>query len=89
MEVRGPVVTFGFARNPREDWVDVVRDTAVKQRAIRLGAAIADDPDHGYAAFVILYNQTRAEGFAMTHSLLGTEVANEAKAGPRGLKTVR
>lgn len=87
LEVRGPVVTFGFARNPRSDWETVVRGTAVKQRAIRLGAAISDDPEHGYTAFVILYNGTRAQGFGMTHSLVGTDVAYERKIGTRGLKT--
>jgi hypothetical protein len=83
---RGPVITYAFSRNPREDFVDVITKAADGDKRIRLAVSLREDSDR-YRAFLILYVDTRKEGRDLAHDLLGTQVCHENKMGPKGLKT--
>jgi hypothetical protein len=84
---RGPVITYAFSRNPREDYVEVIEEAARTDDRIRFAATMKPD-DHGYKAFLILYVTTRKEGRELADDLLGTQVGHENKMGPLGLKTI-
>ena len=84
---RGPVITYAFSRNPRDDFVEVIKEAAEADDRIRLAAVLRPD-SHSYQAFLILYVTTRKEGRDLAHDLLGTQVSHENKMGTRGLKTM-
>jgi hypothetical protein len=84
---RGPVITYAFSRNPRDDFAEVIREAAETDDRIRLAAVLRPD-SHRYQAFLILYVTTRKEGRDLAHDLLGTQVSHENKMGTRGLKTI-
>jgi hypothetical protein len=83
---RGPVITYAFSRNPRDDFVEVIREAAKTDDRIRLAVSLRQDSQR-YRAFLILYVATRKEGRDLAHDLLGTQVGHEDKMGPLGLKT--
>jgi hypothetical protein len=83
---RGPVITYAFSRNPRDDFVEVIREAAKGDDRIRLAVSLREDSPR-YRAFLILYVDTRKEGRDLAHDLLGTQVSHENKMGPTGLKT--
>jgi hypothetical protein len=86
-KVKRLVVTYAFSRNPRDDFVEWIREVAEHDDRIRLAVSLRED-SHRYRAFLILYVTTRKEGHDLAHDLLGTQVAHENNKGPRGLKTI-
>jgi hypothetical protein len=80
-------VSFGFSRSPKDDSDAMIEEDAKKNQTVRF-AAILKNGSHGYKRFLILYPDSPGHGYSTAHRLLGTQVAHEAKMGPRGLKTI-